>query len=365
MRRVALCRLGLLLLASGLWLGVGCSSSDKGSDANGGGAGAVAAAGDAAGAGGATASAAGNSAGTAGASGQSAGGSTAAGAGGAGASGGTAGSAAGAGDDAGSGGSMANAGDAGTASPNAMPSTGCGNTTAPASDRYTIDVGGTMREYILKVPDGYDPSTPYRLIFAWHGRMYSADWVSNGDPPQTGPYFGIEAEANGQAIFVAPQALSSSWTNQGGRDVAFVDAMREQLESELCIDQSRIFSVGFSMGAIMTLAIGCQEGDVFRAIAPMSGSLSNGCPPADQPLAYWGSHGNNDTTIAPALGEAARDEFIKRNHCSTDTVPTEPSGCVSYQGCDPGYPVTWCPFDGVHEPPQFAGPGIWGFISPL
>ena len=248
---------------------------------------------------------------------------------------------------------------------NAMPSAGCGATSSPESGRFTIDVDGTAREYILKLPADYDPSTPYALIFAWHGRMYSADWVANGDPPQTGPYFGIESEANGKAIFVAPQALSSSWTNQNGRDVAFVDAMRARFESDLCIDQSRIFSVGFSMGAIMTLTIGCTEGDVFRGIAAMSGSLADGCPAGDHAVAYWGSHGNNDTTIPPSQGQAARDEFRNRNHCGSDTSAADANGCVSYQGCDPGYPVTWCPFDGAHEPPQFAGTAIWGFLSKL
>ena len=244
-----------------------------------------------------------------------------------------------------------------------MPSSGCSAAEAPASGRFGIDVDGTEREYILQLPEGYQPAQPYRLIFAWHGLMYSADWVASGDPPATGPYFGIEAEAQGSAIFVAPQALSGGWSNQDGQDVAFADAMLERFSTELCIDERRIFSTGFSFGGIMTLTLGCERGDRFRAIAPMSGSLQNGCSAGNQPVAYWSSHGDVDTTIPLAEGEMARDEFVERNGCGSEILEAEPDGCIAYQGCSPGYPVTWCVFSGAHEPPPFAGTAIWTFFE--
>jgi len=264
------------------------------------------------------------------------------------------------------GGAANDAGNAGTgaagAPGGAVPSPGC-DTENATSGRFTIDVDGTEREYILKLPESYDPSHPYPLIFGWHGRMYDAEWVANGEAPLTGPYFGIESEAAGRAIFIAPQALDTGWSDQDGRDLAFALAMVERSRTELCVDESRLFSTGFSFGAIMTLVIGCTEGDVFRAIAPMSGSLSNGCPASDQPVAYWSSHGTQDTTITPAQGEAARDEFLARNHCEATSQPSEPEGCVRYDGCDPGYPVSFCTFEGAHVPPPFAGEAIWSFFS--
>ena len=274
------------------------------------------------------------------------------------ASGGRSGSAGAGGGSGGSG----SGGSSGSSAP--VPSAGCGKT-PPASNRYTIDVGGTSREYILKVPDGYDPNHAYRLIFGFHGAKYDDNWVAtgiapDGGTPLSGPYFGIESESAGSAIFVAPQA-NPTWSSS---DLAFVDAMVALFESQLCVDKSRIFSVGFSMGAIMTITLGCNRSDVFRGIAPMSGSLPSPCP-TGQHIAYWASHGTNDTTIPIANGEAARDEFVKRNHCGTQTSAADANNCVTYQGCDQGYPVTWCTFSGVHEPAPFAGPEIWQFISPL
>ena len=123
-----------------------------------------------------------------------------------------------------------------------------------------------------------------------------------------------------------------------------------------------MFATGFSMGALMTINnVGCKMADVFRAIAPMSGALSN-CP-GDAAIPYWASHGTSDPTIDISRGEEARDEFVSRNGCSSTTMPTTPEGCISYQGCTDGYPVTWCTFDGVHQPAPFSGPAIWAFFA--
>ena len=106
--------------------------------------------------------------------------------------------------------------------------------------------------------------------------------------------------------------MSGGWANTSGRDVAYVNAMITRFESQLCIDQTRIFATGFSFGGIMTIALGCAEADQFRAIAPMSGQIQGTCG-GSAAIAYWASHGTNDTTITPAQGEMARDMFRMRN----------------------------------------------------
>jgi hypothetical protein len=272
--------------------------------------------------------------------------------------GGDAGSATGGtGGDAGTAGMSGSAGKGGSGG---TPSAGCRAGGSPASGRMTIDVSGTMREYIIKLPASYDNAHPYRLMLTLHGRMYSAQTVADGGPPGSGPYYGIEAVSGGTTIFVAPQALSTSWTNESGRDTAYIDAMVARFKSELCIDESRMFITGFSMGAIMTLTYACAKPATFRAIAPMSASLPSTCT-GTTPIAYWGSHGTNDPTISYASGQAVRDSFVARNGCTMQTMPGDQDGCVSYQGCDA--PVNFCTFDGVHQPPPYAGVELWAFFS--
>src|SRR5262252_497423 len=342
--------LGLVaLLAAG---DLACGSSGTNGTPGSGGGGGIAGTGGSVGAGG--------SAGGGGTTGGR-GGSSVAGRGGAGGAAGTTGTAGAAGDRGGTTGTAGTTGSGGAAG-GAMPSAGCTSAGgAPASGRYTIDASGTSREYIIKMPASYDPKHPYRLIFAFHGMMYNDTSVDAGTAPsKEGPYYGIEPMAGGAAIFVAPQALSTSWLN--ANDIPYVNAMISRFESQLCIDQSRIFATGFSMGAIQTIALGCAEGNVFRAIAPMSGEIMGTCAGANR-LPYWGSHGTSDPTIPIASGRDARDTFLSIDHCTSTTVAGTPSGCVNYQGCDSGYPVSWCEFDGVHEPPPFSGEAIWAFFT--
>ena len=97
-----------------------------------------------------------------------------------------------------------------------------------------------------------------------------------------------------------------------------------------------MFATGFSMGAIMTITIGCGEGDVFRAIAAMSGEISGSCS-GSHPIAYWASHGMSDPTIAIANGQAARDKFVSIELRQHDAA-ADANGCVAYQGCTAGDP---------------------------
>jgi poly(3-hydroxybutyrate) depolymerase len=287
------------------------------------------------------------------------------GAGGGSGAGGIDGSAGGDGGAAGAGATSGAAGAAGAAgSGGGSTGNGCGSINPRQSGTFDIDVGGTSREYILELPDNYDANKPHILVFGWHWRGGSAQDVAGGG------FYGLEERANGTAIFVAPQGLvdngTTGWANPNGRDIAFTRAMLERFREELCIDESRIFSTGFSYGGMMSFAVGCALGEVFRAIAPMAGALYSGCEDGSAPVALWGAHGYSngaDGVVPIAHGRQGRDQFLRRNGCGAETLPVEPDECVAYQGCRAGYPVTWCEWDGGHWTPGFAGQAIWDFFS--
>src|SRR5687767_7804243 len=83
------------------------------------------------------------------------------------------------------------------ASGGASPSSGAGPT--GIDENGSITVGGEERSFVLSVPDGYDPETPTRLVFAWHGL--------GGDGALARLYFGVEQASGGAAIFVYPDGL--------------------------------------------------------------------------------------------------------------------------------------------------------------
>jgi polyhydroxybutyrate depolymerase len=237
-----------------------------------------------------------------------------------------------------------------------VESDGCGSTEDVASGRFTVDVAGNSRDYILALPEDYDPARPYPLVFTWHPGGGTAQGTANN-------YYGLRQLADDTAIFVSPEGIDNGWANTQGRDIAFLDAMLDRFQNELCIDQSRIFSTGFSYGGMMSFAVACARADVFRAIAPMAGALYSGCADGDSPIAMLAFHGTTDTVVPIANGVSARNEIASRNGCEpADRVPGG-DGCITFEGCSEGHPTTWCEFNGGHQPaPQAAGP-IWDFFE--
>jgi polyhydroxybutyrate depolymerase len=256
--------------------------------------------------------------------------------------------------------------------------TGCGLATPPTvgvANPQTINVTDskgtvTARQFYVSLPSTYNSSTPTRVVFAWHYAGGSASALIA--PGFGGAFYGVQPLLP-NTIFVAGQGLLSSpgdattsgWPNTNGGDIAFAKAMIAWMESSFCVDTTRIMSTGMSYGGIMSDAIGCQMPDVFRAVGVMSGALFGAASTCkSHPIAAWITHGDADTTVAIAGDETARDQFLADNHCGTTSAAVTPSPCMSYDGCDGGYPVVWCPVAGEgHTIPSFAASGIANFFA--
>ena len=272
----------------------------------------------------------------------------------------------------GSGGSSGGAGvDAGAAQ-----SAGCGKTRTLQNGTLTITSGGASRKYILLVPSSYDNSHPYRLVFAFAESGSSAQSVA------TRNYFTMATYDSKNTIFAAPDAANGagSWSNT---DVAFTDAILAQLESDLCIDKTRIFATGFSFGAGMSMALACTRADVFRAVAFFSGAdLTNSCPTTlTKPIAYYASQASEDSNgmdiTNPMTGEKKQAQFAAVNGCTPEPASTtfpaagQPHTCTIYKGCSAGHPTEYCVFNGPHgwepkDPGQttsWDAPEAWKFIT--
>src|SRR6187455_3550284 len=163
-------------------------------------------------------------------------------------------------------------------------------------------------------------------------------------------YFGLEDVSGGQAILVAPegldyQGMGLGWANEDGQDVEFYHAMRELFSSELCIDQNRMFSTGFSFGAMFSFTLACTEMSMMRAIAPMAGNAttSGRCESSTRSVAVLSFIGVDDSLLSGH--RQAVQIFADRNTCTEQTMPMSPSwcdgvnanfqpcSCVEHQGC--------------------------------
>jgi poly(3-hydroxybutyrate) depolymerase len=257
-----------------------------------------------------------------------------------------------------------------------MQSGGCGKPHTLQNGTITITFNNASRKYILRVPDGYDQTHPYRLVLAYTWSGGTAAQVVSAN------YFTFATQDSKNTIFAAPDAADGAGTWSNG-DVALTDAILTQLEGDLCIDERRVFATGFSFGGGMAMALACTRADVFRAVAFFSGAdLTNSCPTTlTKPIAYYASQASEDanglSTTSPITGEYKQAQFAALNGCtavpSSTTYPAagQPHTCTIYKGCSAGHPTEYCVFNGPHgwepkDPGQttsWDAPEAWKFIT--
>lgn len=232
----------------------------------------------------------------------------------------------------------------------------------------SITAAGKTRTFLRAVPAGYDPARAYPLVFVFHS--------GGGTGARTVDYFGFANIAADKAVFLYPDGLSGEWDLDSpadkNPDIAFFDALLEDAKSNLCVDASKVFATGTSMGAYFANQLGCRRGSKLRAIAPHAGSGpydvdsaydQDGhlkCP--EPPVAAMIFHGENDTNVKLADGQATRDHWAWANGCKGAPVATQPSPCVAYQGC--ARPVVWCQIPGGTHKMWAQGPqATWDFFA--
>ena len=240
---------------------------------------------------------------------------------------------------------------------------GCGKAPTLTSGTKTIQSSGQSRTYILDIPTNYDRNHPYRLIFGMHWLNGTAnDVATGGSDGAAWAYYGQKQLSNGSTIFVAPQGIDNGWANTSGRDVTLVDDITKLVESNLCVETSQVFAMGWSYGGAMSYALACARPTVFRAVVVYSGANLSGCNGGTQPVAYFGIHGTHDSVLNISNGRSLRDTFVRNNGCTTQS-PSEPAQgslthtLTKYSGCRAGYPVQWAAFDGDHTPSPVDGSG--------
>ncbi len=274
-------------------------------------------------------------------------------------------------------------------------SAGCGKAPTIASSNYNnghhiaITAAGKAREYILNVPTNYDNTKPYKFVIAYH------ELNGNDDEMYKNQYYHLLNLSQNSTIFVAPngqqnnanctQASGCGWPNTSDSDMALADAVVAQIEENFCIDTNRIFATGWSYGASMSEQTACERplsglGSAtwgLRAIAVYSvaylSNTDNCKASSSKPVAYYASHGTNDSVLPYSGGVSIAQTWAAADGCTAAT-PTQATGnhvCTNYAGCKTGYPVEFCSFVGPHTPdPTDSGGGtsweyqnVWTFLS--
>jgi predicted esterase len=236
-------------------------------------------------------------------------------------------------------------------------SAGCGKTLSDLkSGTHTITSAGLSREYIIDIPANYDPDKPYRLIFAMHWYGGSMQQVANEH------FFSLKGLADNDnipCIWVAPNGTGSTrgW-DLGEQDHAFFDDMYKLFTEKLCVDTKRVFSCGFSFGALFTYALSLSHQKQLRAVACYSPANWNIYLPENthEPIAFYATTGTDEPNTKFIRDEAQRLgvkycvlDHAADNGCDTNiTIPQATSAThisTEFEGCDE-YPVKFGSFKG-------------------
>ena len=139
----------------------------------------------------------------------------------------------------------------------------------------SIMVNGQEREFRLSVPSS-DAGTKLALIIAFHGGGGAGeDFQQQSEFDQLG-----EQEKFIMAYAIAEDdrtAAEGEWylntaaTSRDDND--FTEAIVDNLSSQYCIDQSRLYGIGYSLGSMFTYEIACQLNHRFAAVASFAGTM--------------------------------------------------------------------------------------------
>jgi polyhydroxybutyrate depolymerase len=161
----------------------------------------------------------------------------------------------------------------------------------------TLTSGGLERQYLLHVPTSYtgDDATPLVVNLHGHGSNAGEQAIYSG--------LLVKAEEKG-FIVVTPQGTGAEphfnfTTVEAGapNDVAFISDLLDTLESELCVDPSRVYAAGISNGAAMSVTLACLLSNRIAAIAPVAGLFFfPGCP-SIRPVSVIAFHGTDDKLV--------------------------------------------------------------------
>jgi polyhydroxybutyrate depolymerase len=174
----------------------------------------------------------------------------------------------------------------------------CQQAPAPGNSLVALVSGGAERTAILHVPAA---AAGQRLpvVIGLHG--------AGGQFFESYSGFSVLADAE-RFIAVYPNPIfgengHTSWdiastVPGGGPDVQFLANLLDYLESNLCVDTSRVYAAGVSNGGGLAARAACELSSRFAAIASIAGGYKSlpDCQPAN-PVSVVEVHGTSDTVV--------------------------------------------------------------------
>jgi polyhydroxybutyrate depolymerase len=204
------------------------------------------------------------------------------------------------------------------------------------------------RPYRAVVPSILDPKRTYPLIVVLHGLGHSGKGIER--------YYGLDPLAESRSVLLAyPDGTQekpnrrTDWKNfherfwnatdvccdfggTGVDDVAYLDAVIDDMNVEYRVDPKRVFVIGISNGGYMAYRFACDRADRVAAIMSQAGAMwtdTTRCKPSS-PVAVLQVHGTADEMIPYAGGRTVQGHgppVVSAHQAVEDWVKFD--GCAS------------------------------------
>ena len=139
----------------------------------------------------------------------------------------------------------------------------------------SIEVNGVERFFRLSAPSS-DAGTKLPIVIAFHGGGGAGeDFQQQTEFDQLGEQEKfIMAYAIAESDRTASEGewfLNSAATSRDDND--FAEAIVDELSKAYCVDEDRLYAIGYSLGSMFTYEVACQLNHRFAAVASFAGTM--------------------------------------------------------------------------------------------
>lgn len=185
----------------------------------------------------------------------------------------------------------------------------------------TWNVGGVKREALVFAPKANGGAEKHPLIFAWHGHGGNMQGAAKSMHLQTLWPEAIVVYTQGlpTTSLHDPQGQKPGWQTEAGqdgnRDLKLFDEMLATLRQKYSVDDTRIYTTGFSNGGGFSYLLWAERGKILAAIGECAGRLATSEHP-NEPRPLLAIAGQADTTDPFALQQQSIETARQIDHAT-------------------------------------------------
>ncbi len=194
-------------------------------------------------------------------------------------------------------------------------------------------IEGVTREALVFIPAGAKTAaTP--VIFSFHGHGGTAKHTAAMFDYQSLMPEAISVYMQGLPCpsLTDPEGTQDGWQRAAGelddRDLKFFDAVLATLKKDFKIDPKRIYCTGYSNGGFFTYVLWGARGDIFAAVAPVSGVAPRSLK-GFKPLPALHIAGEKDEVVSFKNQSRSMEAVRELNGCDPEGKPWARSGTLA------------------------------------